>query len=320
MLQQTQVKTVIPFFNRFLIRFPTIYDLAASDQQSILKLWEGLGYYSRARNLHRAAQIIVNNFKGVIPNNPKDLLALPGIGDYIASAILSIAFNQAFAVVDGNVKRVLARLFKMDAPLNLASSHSGFKKKAEDMLYVPDPAKYNQAIMELGALVCTPSSPKCEICPIQSECQAYLSNTVEMYPRRIKSKATPLYNIAVGVVVKNKKILITRRKSEGLLGGLWEFPGGRIKKRESTEKACVREILEKTGLNVEICQYLTQVKHAFTHFRITVDVYICNYANGMVELNGPVDYKWISINQIDDYPLHKTIHKFLPQLRKAIKS
>jgi len=318
MLQQTQVKTVIPYYQRFLSTFPTIQDLAASDLQVVLKVWEGLGYYSRARNMHRTAHIIVQEHHGIFPDTWKHIRSLPGIGDYIAAAVLSIVFDSPFAVVDGNVKRVLARLLKIDTPVNLAAANKAFKKHADRLLYKPEPGKYNQAIMELGALICTPYSPLCGTCPIQPACKAYQSSTVDIFPRRVKTKQTPLYNIAVGVVLKNDRVLITQRRHDGLLGGLWEFPGGKIKKGETSATACIREIKEETGLNIAVRQYLTQVKHAYTHFKIIVDVFICDNVSGIVALNGPVDYQWITLEQIDDFPIPRANHKFIPRLREAM--
>ena len=318
MLQQTQVKTVIPYYQRFLSTFPTIQDLAASDLQVVLKVWEGLGYYSRARNMHRTAHIIVQEHLGIFPDTWKHIRSLPGIGDYIAAAVLSIVFDSPFAVVDGNVKRVLARLLKIDTPVNLAAANKTPKKHADRLLYKPEPGKYNQAIMELGALICTPYSPLCGTCPIQPACKAYQSSTVDIFPRRVKTKQTPLYNIAVGVVLKNDRVLITQRRHDGLLGGLWEFPGGKIKKGETSATACIREIKEETGLNVAVRQYLTQVKHAYTHFKIIVDVFICDNVSGIVALNGPVDYQWITLEQIDDFPIPRANHKFIPRLREAM--
>ena len=285
MLQQTQVKTVIPYYHQFLSLFPTIQDLAASDLQSVLKAWEGLGYYGRARNLHEAAQIIIRMRNGIFPDTWKQIHALPGIGDYIAAAVLSIVFNSPYAVVDGNVKRVLSRLLKIDTPVNKTAAGKTFKKHADGLLYTPEPGKYNQALMELGALVCTPNTPCCGTCPIKTGCKAFQSSTVDTYPKRVKAKQTPLYHIAVGVVLKDKKVLITQRREDGLLGGLWEFPGGKIKKEETSAAACIRELKEETGLQVSVCQYLTQVKHAYTHFKIIVDVFICDNASGTVLLN-----------------------------------
>ena len=172
--------------------------------------------------------------------------------------------------------------------------------------------------MELGAMVCTPYSPLCATCPIHSACKAYQSSTVDIFPKRVKTKKTPLYTIAIGVVLNKDRVLITQRRNDGLLGGLWEFPGGKIKDGETPATACLREIKEETGLEVAIRQYLTQVKHAYTHFKIIADVFICDHVSGIVALNGPVDYQWITLDQITDYPFPKANHKFIPCLKEAM--
>jgi A/G-specific adenine glycosylase len=314
MLQQTQVKTVLDYYRRFLTKFPDIKRLAAADLQAVLKEWEGLGYYARARNLHRAAQAVLQDHGEQIPNQWETFRKLPGVGDYIAAAVLSIAFNQPYAVTDGNVKRVLARLHKIDAPVNQANSNKQFKNAAARLLDSRRPGTFNQAMMELGALICKPRNPMCDNCPLTRCCRAYQGRQVADFPKRQKSKATPQYHIAVGVVFKKDRVLITRRKAEGLLGGLWEFPGGRIKDGESAQAACIREIKEEVNLDVNIERHLAQVKHAYTHFRIVMEVFCCNYVSGRVYLRGPVDFRWIRLNEYRRYPFPKANHKFIPLL------
>jgi A/G-specific adenine glycosylase len=319
MLQQTQVNTVIPYYHRFIARFPHVHALAASSLQSVLKLWEGLGYYSRARNLHRAAKIIVKKHHGVIPGTAKEIKQLPGVGDYIAAAVLSIAFNLPQPVVDGNVKRVFARLFLMKDPVNHAGSHAVFVKQAEALMDRTMPATYNQAVMELGALVCKPNHPGCPACPLQSHCLAFKETTVGDFPRRKKPKPLPEYALAVGVVKKKDKILITRRQENGLLGGLWEFPGGRIELHEGPDASCLRHLKNDVNITAEIDTFVTRIKHAYTHFKITMDVFTCRFVSGRVRLAGPADFRWIRFDEIKAYPLPKANHKFLPALRKALK-
>jgi A/G-specific adenine glycosylase len=314
MLQQTQVATVLPYYRQFLKCFPDLKSLARADLQAILKAWEGLGYYARARNLHKAAGIVLNEHQGIVPQNPPQFRRLPGVGDYIAAAVLSIAFDKPCAVVDGNVKRVLSRFFVMEAPVNQSPSKKIFQQTAAEMLDTRRPGTFNQAIMELGAIVCRPRNPLCRACPVQPWCQAYQSGRISEFPRKLKKPATPLYFIAVGVVFKNGRVLITRRKPDGLLGGLWEFPGGKIKKNEKAAAACIREIQEEVNLAVEIDAHLCRVKHAYTHFKIQMEVFCCRYVSGRVNLNGPVDHRWIKLDQLADFPLPKANHKFLSQL------
>jgi len=315
MLQQTQVNTVLSYYRRFLKAFPSIRHLAAADLQSVLKLWEGMGYYARARNLHRAAQRVMQDFNGKIPDSWAAFHGLPGVGDYIAAAVLSIAFDQPYAVVDGNVKRVLARLHKISAPVNQPQSNSAFKAAADKLLDVRRSGTFNQAIMELGALLCKPQNPACDVCPLNKRCRAYQSRQVADFPKRRKRSATPQYHIAVGVVFKNNRVLITQRKPDGLLGGLWEFPGGKIRDGEPAEAACIREIKEEANLVVEIDRHLTQVKHAYTHFKIIMEVFCCKYVSGRVYLRGPVAFRWIRIDEYQKFPFPRANHKFIPMLK-----
>ncbi len=317
MLQQTQVKTTIPYFFSFVDKFPTIQDLAAADLQVVLKMWEGLGYYARARNLHKAAQM-VTRLDGNIPDTYGEFIKLPGVGDYIGAAVQSIAFGHPHAVVDGNVKRVLARLYCLDAPVNHSSSHKTYKTYAQPLLDKNDPAIFNQAMMELGALICSPKNPKCTECPVSKYCNALSSNKTKLYPKRIKSKKVPTYHIAVGIVRKNNTLLITRRKLDGLLGGLWEFPGGKLKVGETALDACIREIKEETSLTVTIDSQLTTIHHAYTHFKIKMDVFYCDYVKGRVKLDGPIDHQWIRLKNINSFAFPKANLKFIPLINQDI--
>ena len=316
MLQQTQVNTVIPYFQRFCKKFPDIQALAASDLQPVLKLWEGLGYYSRARNFHKAAKIVVEQYGGNVPDDRGAFIALPGVGDYIAAAVLSIAFDQPLAVVDGNVKRVLARLFEIDAPVNVSAAYKIFKGFANDLLDVDDPATFNQAVMELGAMVCKPSKPDCGICPLSSWCLALKNEHAAAFPVKIKKAKVPHYFMAVGVIFKGDKVLIVRRPEEKMLGGLWEFPGGRLQAKEKAENACAQIIAEKVNLNVAIESKLTRIQHAYTHFKITADIFICTLVSGRVRRNGPTDHQWVYLNALEKYPFPGSNHKFIPKLIK----
>jgi len=315
MLQQTQVQTVIPYYRAFIEEFPDIVSLAESDLTRLLKKWEGLGYYARARNLHQAASIILNKYNGRIPNSSEFFLALPGVGDYINAAVQSIAFGNPEATVDGNVKRVLARMLALDYPVNHSSSAKLYKKAADALLDEKQPGNFNQAMMELGALVCRPKNPDCKSCPVRNYCIAFKKDLVGQFPKRNTSPKRPTYRIAVGVIKKNDQFLIALRDQKGLLGGLWEFPGGKIKKNETSEKAVVREIKEETNLNVNVESLLTRVKHSYSHFKIEMDVYICSYRSGDISLNGPVDYRWIRWDEIAEYPFPKANHKFIPLLK-----
>jgi A/G-specific adenine glycosylase len=316
MLQQTRVETAVPYFRRFLQQFPDLSSLARSDLEEVLKAWEGLGYYARARNLHRAAGIVVAEHGGVVPADPDLLGKLPGVGSYIRAAVASIAFDRPLPAVDGNVKRVLARVLRIDAPVNRSSYHRIFEAAAKQLLDRRQPGDFNQAMMELGALTCTASQPTCPRCPVRNACSAFRQKGVDNYPVRLRSKKVPEYDIAVGVVCRDNRVLITRRKNDGLLGGLWEFPGGKIGTGEDPEAACVREIKEEVNLRVEVMGHLARVKHAYTHFKIVMEVFRCRYLSGRVKLSGPVDHRWIPIEEIDRFAFPKANHKFFPLLRK----
>lgn len=316
MLQQTQVNTVIPYYKRFIKRYPDIRSLSIVDQEAVLKTWEGLGYYARARNLHRSAQEIVNHHNGVVPAGWDEFIALPGVGHYIASAVLSIAFNQPYAVVDGNVKRVLARLFQLPEPVNISGSEDVFRAHARTLLDEKKPGIWNQALMELGALICRPRNPGCQRCPLRRACGARQAGRVNEYPKREKKTAVPEYHIAVGVVRKNGRLLITKRKPEGFLGGLWEFPGGKVKKNENSSHACIREIYEETGAKVKVDEHLTTIRHAYTHFKISMDVFSCRWVSGRIRLNGPVAFKWVKPDQLKSFPFPGANRKFLHLIEK----
>ena len=318
MLQQTQVKTVVPYYKAFILRFPDVETLAGAHRQSVLKVWEGLGYYARCRNLHRAVKMVRSEYAGRIPDDITAFRKLPGVGEYIAAAVMSIAFDQSFAVVDGNVKRVLARLFEVDVPVNKPNTLKTFRSLAQNLLDSREPGIFNQAVMELGAMMCKPKAPVCLQCPLDSVCQAYHNHTTEAYPVRVKPKPVPVYRQTAGVIIRKGKILITRRPSRGLLGGLWEFPGGEICDGEKPETSCIREIKEAVNLTVNIVNALTQVRHAYTHFRIVMDVFLCRYRSGTVRLNGAADYRWVTVRALKNYPFSKASHKFIPLLESAI--
>lgn len=311
MLQQTQVKTVIPYYHRFLERFPTIQDLARADLQDILKMWEGLGYYARARNFHRAAGVVTSSYGGNVPDDWETFLQLPGVGEYTAAAVQSLAFGHPHAVVDGNVKRVLARLFVVADPINKPKTYKLLKNIARVLLDRKQPGYFNQAIMELGALICKPANPNCDRCPVQNDCISYQRGQVDAFPKKEKRKPVPKLLMVAGVIRKKGRLLITRRKPEGLLGGLWEFPGGELQPGEDAATGCIRTIREKTGLKVDVDQHLANVDHAYTHFKIHLEVFACQVQPGSrVRLSGPVDFDWVRPAQLDNYAFPKSNLKF----------
>ena len=319
LLQQTQVKKVLDYYENFIHQFPDVNTLAKADLQEILKVWEGMGYYARARNLHKAVKILIEKQAGRVPDSYSEFRKLPGVGDYIAAAVQSQAFNAPLAVVDGNVKRVLSRLFLIEKPTNLSSYNKVFKEYADLLLDQSVPGTFNQAMMELGATICRPKKPKCYECSVVNFCKAYKTNQQTKFPVTIQAKPRPEFHIAVGIVRKDRHVLITQRQPDGLLGAMWEFPGGRVSLGESTKHACIRKIKEKVNLDVEVSSFLTRINHTYTHFKITVDVFNCRCQSGKVVLNGPQNYRWISIEELDKFPFHTANHKFIPLLRKKLR-
>jgi len=294
MLQQTQVATVLPYFERWMTSFPSIKELADASEDEVLKHWEGLGYYSRARNLHKAAKLISE-----IPSNKKDLLALPGIGPYTAGAILSIAFQQDEPLVDGNVIRVLSRLSKDEANTRLKTQR--FWTLAESAIPKGQAREFNQGLMELGALICTPKSPKCEECPIVQSCQAKAAGIQASLPNRGPKQAKEQIQVAIAIIEDGDKVFIQKRPSTGLMGGLWEFPGGKLEKDESTKEALHREIQEEMGIKLKEIRKFKTIKHAYTRFKVDLHCFLAKYDRGTIKLTAATEGKWVKKGELKNY-------------------
>lgn len=314
MLQQTQVKTVIPYYQRWLAQFPNIQTLATSDLQTVLKAWEGLGYYTRARNLYKTAQIILKDYRGIFPRELEKVVKLPGIGRTTAGGILSSAFNQPISILDGNVKRVLARLVALSDPPAKAIQ---FLWDVSDSLLDPDnPRDFNQGLMDLGATICTRSQPKCLLCPWLSHCQAYQQGKQNQLPMREDSSPLPHKKIGVAVIYNNAgEILIDRRPDKGLLGGLWEFPGGKIEENETVEECIKREILEEIAIDIEVGEHLITLDHAYTHFKVTLIVHLCRHIAGEPQAIECQEIRWTTLDEIDSFPFPKANSKIIEALR-----
>ena len=312
MLQQTQVATVKSYYRRWLERFPTISHVARASQDQILKAWEGLGYYRRARQFHSACRTIEHDHAGQFPTDPETFRQLPGVGPYTFAAVRSICFGDPLPAVDGNLRRVLARL--VQAPETGPALTRVAGRILAPLLHTR-PGDMNQAIMDLGATLCTPQKPLCPQCPLSGHCGAYLSGHVDRYPRREARKPIPLVPVAVGVVWRGDQLLICRRPSEGLLGGLWEFPGGKLEPGESSAQAVRRELMEEVGLAVEVGPLIATVRHAYTHFAITLDAYHCFYTDGQARPLGCTQVKWVHLQELSNYPFPKANHKLFPLLK-----
>jgi len=299
MLQQTQVKTVIPYYERWLAQFPTVATLAAADQQQVLKAWQGLGYYARARNLHRAAQQIMQ-FGGEFPSNLESALSLAGIGRTTAGGILSAAFNQPLPILDGNVKRVLSRLIALPKPPNKALPQ--LWQLSQALLDPTQPRDFNQAIMDLGATCCTPKQPNCSLCPWNFCCIAHQTQMQNELP--ISETRAPVPHKQIGVAViwnAQNQILIDRRRQEGLLGGLWEFPGGKIEPDETVQQCIHREIMEELGIEIEVGDHLVTIDHAYSHFHVTLNVYHCRYLRGEPQPLECDEVRWVTISELGQF-------------------
>ncbi|MEL6138661.1 MAG: A/G-specific adenine glycosylase [Cyanobacteria bacterium J06628_6] len=316
MLQQTQVKTVIPYYERWLQQFPTVAALAAANQQQVLKAWEGLGYYARARNLHRAAQQVVAEYGGQFPQRFEQVVALAGIGRTTAGGILSAAFNQPVAILDGNVKRVLARLVALPVPPKRAIDP--LWRLSDQLIDPASPRDFNQALMDLGATLCTRHRPACLQCPWQTHCTAYQNNRQSELP--MTESRGPLPHKIIGVAViygQDGRILIDRRKQEGLLGGLWEFPGGKVEPGETLEACVQREIKEELDVEIEVQSQLMTVEHAYTHFRVTLNVFNCLHLSGEPKPLECDEIRWVTLAEIDQYPFPKANGQIIEAIRAA---
>jgi A/G-specific adenine glycosylase len=323
MLQQTQIATVIPYFEKWMARFPTIGDLAQASLDDVLKQWQGLGYYSRARNLHAAAAMIIDQYGEELPEGVSELMKLPGIGRYTAGAIASIAFGRPEPVLDGNVIRVLSRLTDLEDDVTRGSSRKKLWNLASKLVPQEKPGDYNQALMELGQRICLPSNPLCSECPVSNLCLARKHGTQYERPVRPPRKRTPHYDVVAGIIWRTQpspdgKFLITRRPVNGMLGGLWEFPGGKVEESESNGDALRREIAEELAIDIQVGRFLCNVKHAYTHFRITLHAYYARHKSGTPQHNGVDDHAWVSLGDLDSYAFAVTDLRIIDMLKNEL--
>jgi len=299
MLQQTRVEAVIPYFEKWMRLFPDVKALAEASEQEVLNAWEGLGYYSRARNLHKAAKIVTEQHHGKLPRDLEKLRKLPGIGRYTVGAIASIAFGMDEPTLDGNLRRVFARLFDVSEPADSSTGEKILWGLAREHLPKGEAGDYNQALMDLGATICLPKNPRCLICPLMEICQARINGTQEQRPVLKPQKETPQVVHAAGVIVKDGKVLLAKRPSKGLLGGMWEFPNGKVE--ENPPEGLVSALETGYGLKVQRNEALGIVKHAYTHFRVTVLAYRCE----LVSISNNKSLKWVKLTELGDYPMGK---------------
>jgi A/G-specific adenine glycosylase len=318
MLQQTTVPAVIPHFEKWVSLFPDVGTLARSPLPRVLKAWEGLGYYQRARNLHRAARIIAREHSGMIPEEYGALISLPGSGPYTAAAVLSLAFGQPYPVLDANVRRVAIRL-SCPKKGGARQTDAALLRYLGRFFPAARAAEFNQAMMELGALLCRPRAPLCSICPLRSFCRALERRQQDVIPQPTRSSPLEIETV-VGLIERDGKYLIQKRPPTGLLAGLWEFPGGKRENGESLERALRREIKEELGVGIRNPRLLLRVRHAYTRFKVTLYAFACQLASPAKLVDGR--RRWVSLNTLNRYPFPSgslKIIRFLKE-RQALKN
>ena len=309
MLQQTQVNTVIPYYKKWIKKYPTLKSFKESNFDDVIKIWEGLGYYSRCHNMFNAAKLINSTF----PNNYDDLINLPGIGDYTAKTILAIAFKKNLVGIDTNLERIGYRILGLKTKTK--RNQKRVVKYLEENQCTNNPGDYNEALMDLGSSLCKASITYCNQCPLKNICKAYASSSPILYPTPKVRKKIPIYDVAVSVIEYKNKILITKRLNKNFLPGLWEFPGGKIEKNETAIQTIIREVKEETNLTVSNPIFLGNIKHKYSHFGVNISLFI-SFPKSIKSLNLSQEYRWIKMKDILNYPLPKANHKMLDILKK----
>ncbi|WP_339138319.1 MAG: A/G-specific adenine glycosylase [Candidatus Electrothrix sp. GW3-4] len=302
--QQTQMDRAVTYFNNWIRQFPNIPTLAAASEQEVVKAWEGLGYYSRVRNIRKTADILVQEYGAKLPDNEPQLLALPGIGPYTAAAILSIAFNRPVPLLDANVERILCRLDDIDQPVKQVATRKLLLQRCSDLLPEDDARHFNQALMEFGALICTPKRPVCSTCPLQQWCRAYAGDIVDLRPVPGKKEKRIDIFMACGIIEHGDRFYIQQRREKDVWGGLWEFPGGRLKEDEPPEQAAIREILEETEFQVTDLRPFATAIHHYTKYRVTLEAFFCRLASNQSMtpiLHAASQYKWVRLNELSSF-------------------
>jgi A/G-specific adenine glycosylase len=311
MLQQTRVETVIPYYERFLECFPTVHALADADADELMRSWAGLGYYSRARNLKAAACKVVSEHGGFVPADVEALRALPGVGRYTAGALASIAFDRPAPVVDGNVARVLARLLDLALDVRSPAGQRRLWEEAEALASGPSPGDLNQALMELGALVCTPRAPRCRRCPLRKHCRGLASGRAEALPVKAPKAAPKPIEAVAALLERGQRVLAVRRPPSGLLGGLWELPGGELAAGEPPSRGLARALRERIGLTPVRVKRLGEVAHGFTHRTLRLHVYHATAPAGRVRLCHLDAHRWLPLAALEALPLSAVAKKAL---------
>jgi A/G-specific adenine glycosylase len=305
MLQQTRVNTVVPYYLRWVEKYESIKSVAKADDLKLLKLWEGLGYYSRCRNFHKACKIIVNDYGGEIPSDYQNFRLLPGVGDYTASAVFSIGLKQTYAAIDGNVRRVMARVLRIKNVTN--RNKKRIKNTLIKWMDQERPGDINQALMDLGNSICRFDHAHCSTCPIAEICLAKNMSVPQSYPAKVKKKVIPHKEFVAGMIWRGENFLITNRTENALLGGLWELPGGEIESNETPIGALRRQIKEECNMDINIGKKVGYVKHAYSHFKLTLTLYQCQTQGSVKSVEK--EYRWIKPIEVNNFPFPKSNHK-----------
>ena len=317
MLQQTRVDQVRPYYERFMDRFPTVEHLGKAPLDDVLKAWEGMGYYARARNLHRAARRVVDEYGGQIPDDPARISDLAGIGPYTAAAISSIAFGRDCPVVDGNVVRVLSRLFHLTGNPATSAARKKIDGLAGRLLARGRAGDFNQAMMELGATICTPRQPRCGACPVKPYCEARKTlPDPSVLPRKRPRAQRPHLHVAAAIVRRNDEVLIVRRPTDGLLGGLWEFPGGTVGNQVERETFLSEEMKNTLGIDVRVDHAVATLRHAFTHFEMTLQGYSCSYVEGVARHRDGNVCRWVPFENLGRFAFPRAYRRLIEAAAK----
>jgi A/G-specific adenine glycosylase len=317
MLQQTRVETVIPYFERWMKRFPTLQYLADASEQDVLKAWEGLGYYSRGRNLHKAARRVVEQYEGKLPEERIELAKLPGIGEYTAGAIASMAFGKDEIALDGNIRRVLARLFDVELEARSPEGIQALETLARQNLPSGRAGDFNQAMMDIGATLCTPRAPRCLLCPLAEMCKSLQLGTQEERPVLKARPAIPHIIVTAAIIQCNGKVLVAQRPTDGLLGGMWEFPGGKLEPGETLDECLSREIDEELGVSILVGEPFGVYEHAYTHFRVTLHAFLCRLLEGEPRPIQARDLLWKEAPDLAQLPMGKIDRQIARALMQA---
>ncbi|BCJ87011.1 A/G-specific adenine glycosylase [Effusibacillus dendaii] len=315
MLQQTRVESVIPYWNRFMERFPTVESLAVAPEEEVLKMWEGLGYYSRARNLQAAVREVNEKYGGRVPDSLPDMCSLPGVGPYTSGAVLSIAYNVSVPAVDGNVFRVLSRIFLIEDDVSKPAARKKFEGIAEFLIPPGEASDFNQALMEFGARICIPKHPRCETCPVQSLCRGYREGVQDRLPVKGKKKPPRPLDIATAIVWQRDRVLITRRPPEGLLAGMWEFPSCDVSDGNRHEAELTRFFQGKWDVGLQVKSHFANLQHTFSHLHWNVQAYTCEAEAEKIPETDSV--KWVTTRELTQFAMpvvHQKLAKSLDGL------